>query len=100
MGISHISLATGRSRFAAMRAFYLEALAPLGYVTCFDDEEYGMLGLKPRDGSPDFWLHVGNGEQPDLVLEGGDVEKRPGRAHVAFDAESPDLVDSWYQGAV
>lgn len=83
-----------------MRAFYLEALAPLGYVTYFDDEEYGMLGLKPRDGSPDFWLHVGNGEQPDLVLEGGDVEKRPGRAHVAFDAESPDLVDSWYQGAV
>ncbi|KAK7751800.1 hypothetical protein SLS62_006286 [Diatrype stigma] len=105
MGISHISLATGPARFAAVRAFYLAALAPLGYTAYIDRPDDGVLGLRPRDGPPDFWLHAGNGEQPDAFTAAGgegafDVEKRPGRAHVAFGAENPEVVDRWFEGAV
>lgn len=105
MGVSHISLATGPSRFAALRTFYLDTLAPLGYTAYVDRPGDGLLGLRPRDGPgpPDFWLHAGNGEQPDAFASGGgdfDVAKRPGRAHVAFDAESTEVVDRWFEGAV
>ncbi|KAK5629755.1 hypothetical protein RRF57_005470 [Xylaria bambusicola] len=98
MPVSHISLATGAANFARMRAFYLEALAPLNYVTYYDRVDF-MLGLKPVGKFPDFWLHVGNGEQA-AFAEGGDVNGRPGRTHVAFDAESPEVVDKWYAAAI
>ncbi|KAI0118889.1 Glyoxalase/Bleomycin resistance protein/Dihydroxybiphenyl dioxygenase [Nemania sp. FL0031] len=98
MPLSHISLATGAAHFARMRSFYLAALAPLGYVTYFDKADY-MLGLKPAGSFPDFWLHVGNGEQTPFPA-GGDVEARPGRTHVAFDAKSPEVVDEWYAAAI
>ncbi|KAF2972423.1 hypothetical protein GQX73_g1207 [Xylaria multiplex] len=81
-----------------MRSFYLAALAPLNYVTYFDQANF-MLGLKPVGEFPDFWLHVGNGEQTVFPAH-GDVSVRPGRTHVAFDAESPDVVDKWYAAAI
>ncbi|KAI1355704.1 Glyoxalase/Bleomycin resistance protein/Dihydroxybiphenyl dioxygenase [Xylaria sp. FL0043] len=100
MPISHISLATGAANFARMRAFYLAALAPLNYVTYFDQADF-MLGLKPVGKFPDFWIHVGNGEQEAFSpADDGDVSKRPGRTHVAFDAESPEVVDKWYAAAI
>ncbi|KAI3316876.1 hypothetical protein HD806DRAFT_527506 [Xylariaceae sp. AK1471] len=98
MPVSHMSLATGAARFAQLRSFYLAALAPLGYVTYFDQMNF-MLGLQVTGKFPDFWLHVGNGEQAAFPA-GGDVEARPGRTHVAFDADSPDVVDKWYAAAI
>lgn len=107
MPISHVSLATGASRFAAMRTFYLESLAVLGYGKYVDVSSSGsggltLLGLGPAGGAPDFWLHVGNGEQEPLPKDlGSDVEaRRPGRTHVAFEAESRELVDRWFEVAV
>ncbi|KAI1133027.1 Glyoxalase/Bleomycin resistance protein/Dihydroxybiphenyl dioxygenase [Nemania abortiva] len=98
MPLSHISLATGAANFARMRSFYLAALAPLGYVTYFDKADF-MLGLKPVGSFPDFWLHVGNGEQA-VFPSGGNVDTRPGRTHVAFDAATPEVVDEWYATAI
>ncbi|KAI0448156.1 hypothetical protein F4803DRAFT_496873 [Xylaria telfairii] len=98
MPVSHVSLATGASHFARMRSFYLTTLAPLGYVTYFDRADF-MLGLKPVGKFPDFWLHVGNGEQTAFPAS-GDVETRPGRTHVAFDADSHETVDKWYAEAM
>ncbi|KAJ3562326.1 hypothetical protein NPX13_g8603 [Xylaria arbuscula] len=85
-----------------MRAFYLEALAPLNYVTYYDNVGF-MLGLKPVGKFPDFWLHAGNGEQVVTYFPadgGGGVDSRPGRTHVAFDAETPEIVDKWYAAAI
>ncbi|KAH9900532.1 Glyoxalase/Bleomycin resistance protein/Dihydroxybiphenyl dioxygenase [Xylariomycetidae sp. FL2044] len=98
MPLSHISLATGAASWAAMRAFYLTSLAPLGYVIYYEKAD-SMLGLKPKNGFPDFWLHAGNGEQEKLDRN-VDLGKRPGRAHVAFDADSPEVVDQWYAAAI
>ncbi|GAW22368.1 hypothetical protein ANO14919_119050 [Xylariales sp. No.14919] len=98
MPLSHISIATGAAHFARMRSFYLVALAPLNYVTYFDQPNF-MLGLKPAGKFPDFWLHVGNGEQTAFPGD-GDVEARLGRTHLAFDAESPEVVDTWYTTAI
>ncbi|KAH8159274.1 hypothetical protein CIB48_g8971 [Xylaria polymorpha] len=98
MPVSHVSLATGAAHFARMRSFYLTTLAPLGYVTYFDRAGF-MLGLKPVGKFPDFWLHVGNGEQTTFPAS-GDVGARPGRTHVAFDADSQEVVDKWYAEAI
>ncbi|KAI0402916.1 Glyoxalase/Bleomycin resistance protein/Dihydroxybiphenyl dioxygenase [Xylaria palmicola] len=98
MPIAHVSLATGGPYFAQMRSFYLATLAPLGYVTYFEQANL-MLGLQPAGKSPDFWLHVGNSEQAPFGA-GGDVGARPGRTHVAFSADSPDVVDKWYAAAI
>ncbi|KAI1847968.1 hypothetical protein JX265_001973 [Neoarthrinium moseri] len=96
MPISHVSLATGASMWKAMRSFYLDALTPLNYVVYYEKENE-MLGLRPQNGEPDFWLHVGNGEQP--AYENGDVKNRPGRAHIAFDVESREVVDKFFTAA-
>ena len=112
MPISHVSLATGPARFGAMRAFYVESLAVLGYDKYVDVAAPAgpgspggltLLGLGPAGGAPDFWLHVGNGEQEPLpeglAGPGGSVDdaRRPGKTHVAFEAESRELVDRWKQ---
>jgi hypothetical protein len=98
MPISHISLATGPRHFAAMRSFYLTVLAPLGYEVYYDKADF-MLGLMPKNGAPDFWIHVGNGDQAPFSKD-GDVSSRPGRTHVAFNAESTELVDRWFETAM
>ena len=121
MPLSHVSLATGPALFGAMRTFYVESLAVLGYGKYVDvvaaaaaGEPGGLtlLGLGPAGGAPDFWLHVGHGEQEPLpaglaMAGGGDAENeieiemiRPGRTHVAFEAESRELVDRWFDAAV
>ena len=110
MPISHVSLATGPARFAAMRALYVESLAVLGYSPSVDVAVPGgltLVGLGPAGGgAPDFWLHVGNGEQEPLpeglAGPGGSVDdaRRPGKTHVAFEAESRELVDRWFDVAV
>jgi hypothetical protein len=93
-----------------MRAFYLAALAPLGY-TIFKEETNNFLGLQCNH-NPDFWLHGSSGGGCDdgkesLVVDGGltadENRKRlggGGRAHVAFEVGSRAVVEEWFRGAV
>jgi hypothetical protein len=91
-----------------MRAFYLTALAPLGY-TIFKEETNHFLGLQCNH-NPDFWLHGSGGcddDTPPLVVDEGltadENRKRlggGGRAHVAFEVGSRAAVEEWFRGAV
>lgn len=96
MPLNHISLATGPANFAAMREFYLDILGPLGYGI-YLEKEGEFLGMAPKRGGPDFWLHCGGEDFPKFD---GNVEKRGGRMHVAFDASSRKAVDEWYKHAM
>jgi catechol 2,3-dioxygenase-like lactoylglutathione lyase family enzyme len=72
------------------RRFYEQALAPLGYRVLMEvpTEFTGGavvlgFGVPPK---PDFWIHQGNPQTP--------------RVHVAFRAESREIVDAFYQAAI
>ncbi len=75
---------------ALSRRFYEAALAPLGYEVVMEvPVEYtggavvvGM-GVPPK---PDFWLHQGTPQTP--------------RLHVAFRADTRDVVDAFYRAAL
>ena len=96
MPVSHVGLTTGSKHYKEMRDFYVTILAPLGYQV-FMEEAGTYLGLAPKHGAPDFWLHGSPGESEKFQ---GDVEKRSGGAHVAFDAKSRQAVDAWYKVAM
>lgn len=66
------------------RAFYLQALAPLGYGVIMEWEKWVGFGV---DGKPDFWI-VGNGKSTAPHL------------HVAFRAKSREVVDAFYAAAM
>jgi catechol 2,3-dioxygenase-like lactoylglutathione lyase family enzyme len=75
---------------ARSRSFYEAALAPLGYrvlmevPTQFTGGAVVLgLGVPPK---PDFWLHQGTPQQP--------------RMHIAFRADSREVVDAFYQAAM
>jgi catechol 2,3-dioxygenase-like lactoylglutathione lyase family enzyme len=68
---------------AASRAFYEQALAPLGYEVIFEPAP-GVVGMGA--GFPDFWLAPAQGT--------------PEPAHIAFRAESRDLVDAFHAAAL
>lgn len=72
------------------RAFYEEALAPLGYEVLLEipTEHTGGLvvfgmGVKPK---PDFWVAEGQPNTP--------------RVHIAFRADSHEQVDAFYKAAL
>ncbi len=96
MTISHVSLPTGQKHFKEMRDFYAAVLAPLGYQP-FMEEEGKFLGMAPKYGAPDFWLHSGDTEFDKFD---GNVEKRAGKTHIAFQANSAKAVYDWYKIAV
>jgi catechol 2,3-dioxygenase-like lactoylglutathione lyase family enzyme len=96
MPISHVSLPTGPSNFEEMRAFYLETLAPLGYVV-FKEEPPKYCGLGKRTAGPDLWLHCGG---DDLKRFDGNLEKRAAAPHIAFEMGSRRQVDEWYARAL
>ena len=54
MPLAHIGLNT--ESLPALAAFYLKALAPLGYVKTVEIADGTVLGFGPRFGAPDFWL--------------------------------------------
>ena len=78
--IDHVNI--GVADLAASRAFYLRALAPLGYVALMD-REYGV-GFG-KNGKPDFW-----------------ISDRPSSAplHVAFAAPDRATVDAFHREAL
>jgi hypothetical protein len=98
MALGHVSLPAGPSNWAAMRAFYIAALAPLGYSVYFEGDK-SFVGMKTRTGGPDFWLHYSGENLPAVAADGKDGERRT-RTHVAFDVGSRRAVDAWYRNAV
>jgi catechol 2,3-dioxygenase-like lactoylglutathione lyase family enzyme len=65
------------------RAFYAAALEPLGYRVMLEPAP-GVVGM--GTGRPDFWLAF----QPEATS----------LAHVAFGAETTDLVDAFHAAAL
>jgi catechol 2,3-dioxygenase-like lactoylglutathione lyase family enzyme len=65
------------------RAFYEQALAPLGYRVMLEPAP-GVVGMGVE--RPDFWLAA----EPET----------PTVAHVAFGVGTPDLVDAFHRAAV
>ena len=79
--IDHITLHV--TDIAKSRAFYTQALAPLGYALVMDFGHACGLGVK---GKPDFWLAGGVATEPQF--------------HVAFHAANRAAVDTFYAAAI
>ena len=71
------------SDIATSRAFYVAALAPLGYQPLMDFEQFCGFGVPPK---PDFWIGQGTSNLPPI--------------HGAFRAESRDQVNEFYAAAI
>ena len=71
------------SNFAKAKAFYLQALTPLGIGIVKEGEGWAFMG---RDGRGEFWIDsFGNS---------------PGAIHIAFSAESREQVREFYAAAL
>ena len=69
--------------YAASRAFYEAALAPLGYVLCSRDDSGAGFGPK---GAPALWLYAGSGANRGT--------------HVAFKAKDHAAVDRFHKNGI
>jgi catechol 2,3-dioxygenase-like lactoylglutathione lyase family enzyme len=69
--------------FAAARAFFTKALAPLGIGISSEGAGYAMIG---RGGRGQFWF--------------GAMGPSPGPIHIAFAADSRAAVDAFYAAAL
>ena len=86
--LDHIGISI--SNYEVSKAFYIKALAPLGYQLLMEvpkeitgNQSYGGFGEPPK---PDFWIGSGKPNQPPI--------------HIAFRANSRALVDAFYQAAL
>ena len=85
--LDHIGF--GVTDFKRSKAFYTQALAPLGYklvmqVSLSDDDEDGYAGF--GDDRPHFWIGTGKPLQS--------------RLHVAFTAKTRAEVRAFYEAAI
>jgi len=78
--IDHTGLAV--TDFARSRAFYLAALAPLGYELIVEFPGVAGFGIKPK---PDLWIVPGTIGTP---------------THLAIRAATRKLVDAFYAAAI
>lgn len=78
--IAHTSLAV--SNYAKAKAFYIAALAPLGY---HNNMEYGEAAGFNDGKNTDFWI----GKKPHVVP-----------MHLAFEANSAQQVEAFYKAAL
>ena len=60
--IDHIGLSV--SDYETSKAFYLAALAPLGYALVMEIAEAGPAGGLGEAGKPDFWIAGGGATTP------------------------------------
>ncbi|KAF8957591.1 glyoxalase/bleomycin resistance protein/dioxygenase [Flammula alnicola] len=86
MVLHHVQFVS--SSLSEAKKFYLAALAPLGYEQ-FYEVEGTVVGLGVK-GVPDFWLR--NVKGPDDPPTKG--------LHLAFKAESREVVDKFYEAAL
>jgi catechol 2,3-dioxygenase-like lactoylglutathione lyase family enzyme len=77
------------SNFARSKEFYTNALTPLGYQL-LNEFDAAVAGTSAAgfgiDGKPDFWIGQGEVNTP--------------RIHVAFCAETREIVRAFYQAAL
>lgn len=76
-------LGFGVTNLAESKAFYLQALQPLGLEVAMEGP-YG-LGLG-RNGKPSLWL--------------SETKERPAHLHLAFVADTREQVDAFYAAAL
>jgi catechol 2,3-dioxygenase-like lactoylglutathione lyase family enzyme len=72
--------------YEASRAFYEQALAPLGYRIAMAFDEWKAAGFGPSVDKPEFWI-----SQREPFTTG---------THVAFQCEDRSTVDAFHQAAV
>jgi catechol 2,3-dioxygenase-like lactoylglutathione lyase family enzyme len=77
------------SDFAKSKAFYLKALAPLGYRVIME---------LPKDLAPQGAMGIGVPPKPDFWVAGGKPQSPP--LHIAFRAANRGEVDAFYQAAM
>ena len=77
----HIGI--GVSNLEASKAFFLQALAPIGVAVVMDFQDAVGLGCQQK---PSFWL--------------GSTTDRPAPLHLAFVAETREQVDEFYRRAL
>ena len=82
MVLHHLQLLI--SSLSEAKAFYLAALAPLGFKEHHATK--GLVGLGGPDGICDLWL-----KEDDSPTKG---------MHIAFVAESREVVDKFYEAAL
>jgi catechol 2,3-dioxygenase-like lactoylglutathione lyase family enzyme len=82
--IDHIGLSV--ADYEPSKAFYLAALAPLGYALFMEVTEAGPYAGFGAGGKPDFWLGKGTATAP--------------RVHVAFQASDRATVRAFYDAAL
>ena len=75
----------GVSDYAASKAFYLKALAPLGVVAV-------------GEGEPAYGIELCGEGQTSLCLF--QTDEKPAHLHLAFTAESRQQVDEFYRAAL
>jgi catechol 2,3-dioxygenase-like lactoylglutathione lyase family enzyme len=71
--------------YAASRAFYERALAPLGYGVVLAFDEWKAAGFG-KDGKPSFWV--------------SEREPYTTGAHIAFSVDDRALVDAFHEAAL
>lgn len=85
MVLHHVQLTV--SSLSEAKKFFLAALAPLGYKEYYTVE--GVIVGLGANGVPDLWL--GSVKGPD---------DSPSKLHLAFTAESREVVDQFYEAAL
>ena len=80
--IDHIGLTV--SDYAKSKAFFEQALAPLGYRCLMEFGVFGGFGVE----RPDFWIVAGRVQPSEPVT------------HVAFQASTPAEVDAFHEAAL
>ena len=93
--IDHIGLRTRDvAEVQTLKAFYVAALAPLGYATIMEftaEQKIGYVGVGLGvDGKPDFWIGMATDEPTEPS----------GRMHVAFVAKDRATVDAFHRAAL
>ena len=81
--IDHIGLNV--ADYERSKAFYLAALAPLGYELCMEIPEAGPHAGFGAGGKPDFWITQGSTTTPPV--------------HLAFGAKDRAMVRAFYGSA-
>ena len=77
------------SEYERSKAFYLKALAPLGYQ---------LIKELPKNIAPEGAVGLGVPPKPDFWIAGG--TSKPPRIHIAFRAASRAEVDAFYQAGI
>jgi catechol 2,3-dioxygenase-like lactoylglutathione lyase family enzyme len=72
--------------YASAKAFYEQALAPLGYRVVMGMDEWKACGFGPSEEKPEFWV----------------AQREPfgTGAHVAFQAPDRETVDAFHAAAL